>query len=179
MGKICGKQNKPLPFLEGYPQHPSKRIHLSTQAARQQSNHHQNQRTCIPNNNPKEKKKKKKKKKNSTPLKNKQNNKNHSSTPKSTLSGNHPYSPHGTFILTTCTPSASKATRCRSAPSVCGPREEICPVAETTRCHGTSESGARYFRAVYIRRWGSGGGVVGDRKSMSRMFRHAHKKRKR
>ena len=72
----------------------------------------------------------------------------------STTSGNQPNVPKSTLISpvrpsVTSTPSASRASRCRCAPSVPGPRELIVPEDAITLCQGTggSISGDSHFRA--------------------------------
>ena len=72
-----------------------------------------------------------------------------------TLAGNHPYptrSMSSSFArpTRTSTSSASSASHCRCAPSVPGPRDEILPADDTTRCHGTGglASGERNLSAV-------------------------------
>jgi len=68
--------------------------------------------------------------------------------------GNQPYVRKSTLISpvrlsVTSTPSASRASRCRCAPSVPGPRELIVPEDAITLCHGTGGSmlGDNHFRA--------------------------------
>lgn len=75
-------------------------------------------------------------------------------------SGNHPHVARFTLKSpvrpsVTSIPSASSASRCRWAPSVPGPREEIVPAAEMTRCQGTGgvTSGERNFNAAKVRGW--------------------------
>ena len=90
-----------------------------------------------------------------------------STTPSSsTVSGNHPQS----FSLTrpsspgrpvTSTPSASSASRCRSAPGPPSPRDEIWPVEERTRCQGTVSSWRCLRAAGEARRKGRVGSCDG------------------
>ena len=68
--------------------------------------------------------------------------------------GNQPYVRKSTLISpvwpsVTSTPSASRASRCRCAPSVPGPRELIAPEEPITLCQGTGGSmpGDSHFRA--------------------------------
>jgi len=63
-------------------------------------------------------------------------------TKRSILAGNHPYATrlmNSSFArpTRTSTSSASSASHCRCAPSVPGPRDDILPADDTTRCHGT------------------------------------------
>jgi len=84
----------------------------------------------------------------------------HTSAPSSSPScpsnafGNQPYVRKSTLISpvrpsVTWIPSASRASRCRCAPSVPGPRELIVPEDAITLCQGTggSMSGDSHFRA--------------------------------
>ena len=68
--------------------------------------------------------------------------------------GNHPHTLKSILIspvrpVVTSTPSASNSSRWNWAPCVPGPRDEMVPLLETTRCHGTGGfvSGERNFRA--------------------------------
>lgn len=68
--------------------------------------------------------------------------------------GNQPCARKSTLISpvrpsVTSTPSASRASRCRCAPSVPGPRELIAPEEATTLCQGTGGSmlGDNHFSA--------------------------------
>jgi hypothetical protein len=71
--------------------------------------------------------------------------------------GNHPYvarSTSSSSVRPTCTStsSACSASLWRAAPSVPGPRDEILPADDTTRCHGTggSAAGERNLSAVIM-----------------------------
>ncbi len=82
-----------------------------------------------------------------------------------TRTGNHPYAARSISNsfpppapaprlrpTRTSTSSASSASHCCCAPSVPGPRDEILPAEETTRCQGTAGSadGERNLRAVVV-----------------------------
>lgn len=63
----------------------------------------------------------------------------HASSVVSPRSGNHPYCLISTRsptpdTVSTCTPSASRASRCRCTPRPSSPRGEITPFADITRC---------------------------------------------
>ncbi len=71
--------------------------------------------------------------------------------------GNHPYVARSTSSslvrpTRTSTSSACSASLWRAAPSVPGPRDEILPADDTTRCHGTggSAAGERNLSAVVV-----------------------------
>lgn len=87
--------------------------------------------------------------------------------------GNQPYVRKSTLISpvwpsVTSTPSASRASRCRCAPSVPGPRELIVPEDAITLCQGTGGStlGLSHLRAKEVPRdelsHGSDGTIIGD-----------------